>query len=140
MKMFANDINERHESLEAWVNLHVGYRNVRKIMPCSTLKVNELLSVREAMWTNHCAAMLCKAGSSRKIKSKRWSNIWLEKVHFVSLLHTSSNQFLLSNQDKECTPGVAYILLLFLLALLCTTSLLCVGGCDVAGTAVRLTE
>ena len=38
------------------------------------------------------------------------SNNWLEKVPFLSLLHTSSNRLLLSNQDKGCTPSVAHSL------------------------------
>ena len=38
------------------------------------------------------------------------SNNRLEKVLFVSVLHTSSNRLLLSNQDKECTPSVAHSL------------------------------
>ena len=38
------------------------------------------------------------------------SNNWLEKVPFVSVLHTSSNRLLLSNQDKGCTPSVAHSL------------------------------
>ena len=40
------------------------------------------------------------------------SNNRLEKVPFVSVLHTSSNGLLLSNQDKGCTPSVAHSLLL----------------------------
>ena len=36
------------------------------------------------------------------------SNNRLEKVPFVSVLHTSSNRLLLSNQDKGCTPSVAH--------------------------------
>ena len=36
------------------------------------------------------------------------SNNRLEKVPFVSVLHTSSNWLLLSNQDKGCTPCVAH--------------------------------
>ena len=47
------------------------------------------------------------------------SNNRLEKVPFVSVLHTSSNRLLLSNQDKGCTPIVLLILFLFLLAPLC---------------------
>ena len=38
------------------------------------------------------------------------SNNRLEKVPFVSVLHTSSNRLLLSNQDKGCTPSVAHSL------------------------------
>ena len=38
------------------------------------------------------------------------SNNRLEKVPFVSVLHTSSNRSLLSNQDKGCTPSVAHSL------------------------------
>ena len=38
------------------------------------------------------------------------SNNRLEKVPFVSVLHTSSNRLLLSNQDKGCTPSVAHFL------------------------------
>ena len=38
------------------------------------------------------------------------SNNRLEKVPFVSVLHTSSNRLLLSNQDKGCTPCVAHSL------------------------------
>ena len=38
------------------------------------------------------------------------SNNGLEKVPFVSVLHTSSNRLLLSNQDKGCTPSVAHSL------------------------------
>ena len=38
------------------------------------------------------------------------SNNPLEKVPFVSVLHTSSNRLLLSNQDKGCTPSVAHSL------------------------------
>ena len=38
------------------------------------------------------------------------SNNRLEKVTFVSVLHTSSNRLLLSNQDKGCTPSVAHSL------------------------------
>ena len=38
------------------------------------------------------------------------SNNRLEKVPFVSVLHTSSNWLLLSNQDKGCTPSVAHSL------------------------------
>ena len=40
------------------------------------------------------------------------SNNRLEKVPFVSVLHTSSNRLLLSNQDKGCTPSVAHSLAL----------------------------
>ena len=40
------------------------------------------------------------------------SNNRLEKVPFVSVLHTSSNRLMLSNQDKGCTPSVAHSLLL----------------------------
>ena len=36
------------------------------------------------------------------------SNNRLEKVPFVSVLHTSSNRLLLSNQDKGCTHSVAH--------------------------------
>ena len=49
------------------------------------------------------------------------SNNWLEKVPFVSVPHTSSNRLLLSNQTKD-VPLVLLILLLFLLAPLCSTS------------------
>ena len=38
------------------------------------------------------------------------SNNRLEKVPFVSVLHTSSNRLLLSNQDKGCTPSVVHSL------------------------------
>ena len=38
------------------------------------------------------------------------SNNRLEKVPFVSVLHTPSNRLLLSNQDKGCTPCVAHSL------------------------------
>ena len=38
------------------------------------------------------------------------SNNRLEKVPFVSVLHTSSNRLLLSNQDKGYTPSVAHSL------------------------------
>ena len=38
------------------------------------------------------------------------SNNRLEKVPFVSVLHTSSNRLLLSNQDKGCNPSVAHSL------------------------------
>ena len=38
------------------------------------------------------------------------SNNRLEKAPFVSVLHTSSNRLLLSNQDKGCTPSVAHSL------------------------------
>ena len=38
------------------------------------------------------------------------SNNRLEKVPFVSVLHTSSSRLLLSNQDKGCTPSVAHSL------------------------------
>ena len=38
------------------------------------------------------------------------SNNRLEKVPFVSVLHTSSNRLLLSSQDKGCTPSVAHSL------------------------------
>ena len=38
------------------------------------------------------------------------SNNRLEKVPFVSVLHTSSNRLLLSNQDKGCTASVAHSL------------------------------
>ena len=38
------------------------------------------------------------------------SNNRLEKVPFVSVLHTSSNRLLLSNQNKACTPSVAHSL------------------------------
>ena len=38
------------------------------------------------------------------------SNNRLENVPFVSVLHTSSNRLLLSNQDKGCTPSVAHSL------------------------------
>ena len=38
------------------------------------------------------------------------SNNRLAKVPFVSVLHTSSNRLLLSNQDKGCTPSVAHSL------------------------------
>ena len=38
------------------------------------------------------------------------SNNQLEKVPFVSVLHTSSNRLLLSNQNKGCTPSVAHSL------------------------------
>ena len=38
------------------------------------------------------------------------SNNRLEKVPFVSVLHTSSNRLLLSNQDKGCTRSVAHSL------------------------------
>ena len=41
-----------------------------------------------------------------------FSNNRLEKVPFVSVPHTSSNQLLLSNQDKGCTPSVAHSLAL----------------------------
>ena len=34
----------------------------------------------------------------------------LEKVHFLSVPHTSANRLLLSNQDKGCTPSVAHSL------------------------------
>ena len=40
------------------------------------------------------------------------SNNRLEKVPFVSVLHTSSKRLLLSNQDKGCTPSVAHSLAL----------------------------
>ena len=40
------------------------------------------------------------------------SNNRLEKVPFVSAPHTSSNQLLLSNQDKGCTPSVSHFLAL----------------------------
>ena len=39
-----------------------------------------------------------------------FSNNRLEKVPFVSVLHTSFNRLLLSNQDKGCTPSVAHSL------------------------------
>ena len=38
------------------------------------------------------------------------SNNRLEKVPFVSVLHTSSNRLLLNNQDKGCTPSVYHSL------------------------------
>ena len=38
------------------------------------------------------------------------SNNRLEKVPFVSVLHTSCNRLLLSNQDKGCTPSAAHSL------------------------------
>ena len=38
------------------------------------------------------------------------SNNRLEKVPVVSVPHISSNQLLLSNQDKRCTPSVAHSL------------------------------
>ena len=65
---------------------------------------------------------LCKAGP--RGRARRWatlgvhplswllSNNWLEKAHFVSMLRTSSNQLLLSNQDKGCTPSVVHPLAL----------------------------
>ena len=46
------------------------------------------------------------------------------KGALVKLLCTSPNRLLLSNQDKGDVPLVWLILLLFLLALVCTTSLL----------------
>ena len=42
--------------------------------------------------------------------AKTWRKNQLEKVPFVSVLHTSSNRLLLSNQDKGCTPSVAHSL------------------------------
>ena len=63
--------------------------------------------------------------SGAKRKSKRMNNTigvhplsWLlsnnrlEKVPFVSVPHTSSNQLLLSNQDKGCIPSFAHSLAL----------------------------
>ena len=57
------------------------------------------------------------------------SNNRLEKVPFASVLHTSSNRLLLSNQDKGCTPSVAHSLPLPLgPALLNLWSMLAPGG------------
>ena len=61
---------------------------------------------------------LCRAGPrGRKtlgVHPLSWllSNNRLEKVPFVSVPHISSNQLLLSNQDKGCTPSVAHSLAL----------------------------
>ena len=50
--------------------------------------------------------------SNTRVHPLSWllSNNRLEKVPFVSVLHTSSNRLLLSNQDKGCTTSVAHSL------------------------------
>ena len=50
--------------------------------------------------------------SNTEVHPLSWllSNNRLEKVPFVSVLHTSSSRLLLSNQNKGCTPSVAHSL------------------------------
>ena len=73
-------------------------------------------------YTRYILERLCRAGPRGRARGRTtlgvhplsWllSNNRLEKVPFVSVPHTSSNQLLLSNQDKGCTPSVAHSLAL----------------------------
>ena len=93
---------------------------------CTTV-VTASLSIPFQVWWGCATATvtvdrLCRSGPRGGARGRQilgvhplsWllSNNRLEKVPFVSMPHTSSNQLLLSIQDKGCTPSVAHSLAL----------------------------